>query len=184
MQIDPDPVQAAFDHAPVGLVMTRDRIIITANMRFCEMTGHPREVLIGQSFRRFYASTAEFKSVRDIGLDLLRRGEAYSDERLLTHADGHGILVRFRATTLTPEAPLSQLVMSFAPLPEAPQDHALTPRERTVVAGLTHGHTSKEIARDLGLSPRTVEDVRARLLKRFGARNTADLLVRLTGPAP
>jgi DNA-binding NarL/FixJ family response regulator len=74
--------------------------------------------------------------------------------------------------------------MSFAPLPEAPQDHALTPRERPVVAGLTHGHTSKEIARNLGLSPRTIEDVRARLLKRFGARNTADLLVRLTGPAP
>jgi DNA-binding NarL/FixJ family response regulator len=51
-----------------------------------------------------------------------------------------------------------------------------------VVSGLAHGRTSKEIARHLGLSPRTIEDVRARLLRKFEVRNVTELLTRLTGP--
>ncbi|MGR3586772.1 MAG: LuxR C-terminal-related transcriptional regulator, partial [Pseudooceanicola nanhaiensis] len=69
------------------------------------------------------------------------------------------------------------------PLPRpAAATVALTPRERDVVSGLAHGRTSKEIARHLGLSPRTIEDVRARLLRKFEVRNVTELLTRLTGP--
>lgn len=52
----------------------------------------------------------------------------------------------------------------------------LTARERQVVDGLVRGQTSKEIARDLGISPRTVEVFRARILKKTGANNTAALV--------
>lgn len=173
----------AFDMAPVGICLTRDRIIEACNETFARITGHDRAALPGQSFRIFYDSDRAFQAIRDIGLAPLRDDTAYSDERLLRHASGRSILVRFRARTLTPDAPLARLVMTFAPLPDDTGDRRLTPRERTVVAGLTRGRTSKEIARDLGLSPRTVEDVRARLLKRFGARNAAELLTRLAGPA-
>jgi len=41
--------------------------------------------------------------------------------------------------------------------------------------------TSKEAARDLAISPRTVEDFRARLLRKFQVKNTAELLAHLTG---
>jgi DNA-binding CsgD family transcriptional regulator len=172
----------AFDMAPVGLCLTEDRIIRAANLTFAHMTGHDVARLPGQSFRIFYDSDRAFDGIRDIGLAPLRDGQDYSDERLLRHATGRALLVKFRARTLTPATPLAKLVMSFAPLPEK-QDRNLTPRERTVIAGLARGRTSKEIARDLGLSPRTVEDVRARLLRRHGARNTAELLSRLSGPA-
>ena len=57
----------------------------------------------------------------------------------------------------------------------------LTPRERTVVAGLTRGQTSKEIARDLNLSPRTVEIHRGALLRKLKAKNTLELVARLAG---
>ncbi|MDX5402386.1 MAG: helix-turn-helix transcriptional regulator, partial [Rhodobacterales bacterium] len=56
----------------------------------------------------------------------------------------------------------------------------LTPRERQVVTWLARGKTSKEIAQVLGLSPRTVEDVRARLMRKFDVRNTGLLLARLS----
>lgn len=183
----PASLTLAFDAAPVGLVLTRNRVIETCNQTFADMTGHDPATLPGQSFRLFYDSDRAFRDTRDIGLNPLRRAEVYSDERLLRHATGRALLVRFHARTLTPDDPLAELVMSFAPLSsdtaQDPAPRALTPRERTIVAGLTKGQTSKEMARDLGLSPRTVEDVRARLLKRFGARNAAELLARLSGPA-
>lgn len=178
-----DLTALAFDMAPLGICLTESRVIRACNATFAEMTGHDRATLPGQNFRLFYNSDQAFRAVRDIGLDPLRAGQTFSDERLLRHATGRSLLVRFRARTLTPDDPLARLVMTFAPLPEDTTDRHLTPRERTVVAGLTRGRTSKEIARDLGLSPRTIEDVRARLLRRFGARNAAELLARLSGPA-
>lgn len=170
----------AFDHAPVGIVMTRHRVIESCNITFCELSGYPPQALIGQSFRLLYGSEAEFIQVRDIGLEPLRRSGAYSDERILRHADGHAVWCRFRARTLTPDDPLARIVMSFAPIAPRPDGPALTPRERQVVTWLAHGKTSKEIALALGLSPRTVEDVRARLLRKFKVRNAALLLARLS----
>ncbi len=52
----------------------------------------------------------------------------------------------------------------------------LSPREREVMAQLATGQTAKEIARTLGLSPRTVEMHRARLLRKLGVRTTAQSL--------
>ena len=178
-----DLAALAFDTAPLGICLTENRIIRAANATFAQMTGHDPAGLAGQSFRLFYDSDRAFEAIRDIGLAPLRAGTDFTDERLLRHATGRRILVRFRARTLTPETPLARLVMTFDPVPETGTGRHLTPRERTVIAGLTRGRTSKEIARDLGLSPRTVEDVRARLLRRFQARNAAELLARLAGPA-
>lgn len=56
---------------------------------------------------------------------------------------------------------------------------ALTPREREVASRLLDGKTSKVIARELDISPRTVEVFRASLMKKFAAANTADLIHRM-----
>ena len=50
----------------------------------------------------------------------------------------------------------------------------LTPRERQVLDGLADGRLNKEIAAGLGISVRTVEDHRARLLDRLKVRTTAE----------
>lgn len=52
----------------------------------------------------------------------------------------------------------------------------LTPREREVLDGLVAGLPNKEIARDLGSSPRTVEVQRARVMEKMGARNLSELV--------
>jgi DNA-binding CsgD family transcriptional regulator len=52
----------------------------------------------------------------------------------------------------------------------------LTPREQAVLAQIVTGASSKEAARRLGISPRTVEFHRANILQKLGAKNTADLL--------
>ncbi len=51
---------------------------------------------------------------------------------------------------------------------------ALTPREMDVLTALVAGRSNKEIARELGISHRTVEVHRASLMARLGARNLAE----------
>ncbi len=58
---------------------------------------------------------------------------------------------------------------------------ALTPREREVAACLMDGLTSKEIGKQLGISHRTVEIHRARLMRKYQAHSTPDLVHRLLG---
>jgi FixJ family two-component response regulator len=52
----------------------------------------------------------------------------------------------------------------------------LTPREREVLQLISNGQSNKEAGRQLGISPRTIEVHRARVMEKLGARNTADLM--------
>lgn len=52
---------------------------------------------------------------------------------------------------------------------------ALTEREREVMALAAAGHPNKEIARRLGISHRTVEIHRARVMRKLGAANLIEL---------
>ncbi len=61
-----------------------------------------------------------------------------------------------------------------APAPE-PAVH-LTPREREILALIEKGLTTKKIARDLGISPKTVEFHRGHLMRKFEVRNMAELV--------
>jgi two-component system response regulator NreC len=51
----------------------------------------------------------------------------------------------------------------------------LTTRERQVLTGIAEGHTNKEIAGRLGLSPRTVESYRESLIRKLGIPSVAGL---------
>jgi FixJ family two-component response regulator len=52
----------------------------------------------------------------------------------------------------------------------------LTRRECEVLAKLVTGASNKEIARQLGISPRTIEIHRAHIMGKLGAKNAADLV--------
>ena len=57
-----------------------------------------------------------------------------------------------------------------------PGREPLTQREREVLAQFASGATNKEAGRQLGISPRTIEDHRANIMKKLGAKNAADLI--------
>jgi len=54
---------------------------------------------------------------------------------------------------------------------------ALPPRQRQILAQLGKGQTTKEIAADLGISVKTVETHRARMMEALGCRRANDLLL-------
>lgn len=170
----------AFDAAPIGIVMTEHRTIRICNRKFCQLSGFTREDLIGRSFRSLLYDDAEYERVRDIGFKALRAGGPFSDMRLLRRKDGSLLWCRFRAETLTPEDPLARIVFTYAQVGDPSDKPSLTPRERDVILGLHAGKTSKAIALELGVSPRTVEDVRARLLRKFQSRNAMEMLKKFT----
>lgn len=58
---------------------------------------------------------------------------------------------------------------------ERPSDIPLTERQRQVLVMIARGYSTKEIAFELGLSPKTVEVHRARLMERLGISDVAGL---------
>jgi PAS domain-containing protein len=58
-----DQYQSVFRAAPIGIGLTRNRILLQVNQRLCQMTGYRREELVGQSARILYPDTAEFERV-------------------------------------------------------------------------------------------------------------------------
>jgi two-component system, LuxR family, response regulator FixJ len=52
----------------------------------------------------------------------------------------------------------------------------LTARERDVLNQIAAGSSNKQAGRELGISPRTIEVHRARIMEKLGAKNAADLV--------
>jgi two-component system, LuxR family, response regulator FixJ len=61
-------------------------------------------------------------------------------------------------------------------LPAFKGHEQLTAREREVLARIAAGASNKEAGRELGISPRTIEVHRARIMEKLNARNAADLV--------
>lgn len=67
---------------------------------------------------------------------------------------------------------------------EAARLAALTPREREVMALMVEGRTNKEIAHALGISIKTVEIHRARVMQKTGAGSLPELVRLVLDAAP
>ena len=177
--------QLAFAMAPVGLVLSRNRAIIDCNEHLCEMFGASREQLVGQSFRLLYPSTAEYERTGARILPILNAKGLYADDRIMKRVDGRlkgeTFWCHVTGRALNRQAPHEAGIWTFEDLSaRRPVTAELTAREREVAAHLMDGLTSKQIGRVLGISHRTVEIYRARLMRKYQASTTADLVQRLT----
>lgn len=178
---DGDFAALAFAYAPVGLVVTENRVIRDCNLTFAEMFEYDRNELKNKTFSILYPSHEEFVNVRDRGVKKLRDTNTYWDERIMARKSGALFWCRVRGHSFTPDRPLMRAVWSFADLSEIRPYLELTRREREIISYMSDGLTSKEIALKLDLSYRTVEVYRAKLLKKFGVTNSNSLLHALGG---
>ncbi|MCX7565097.1 LuxR C-terminal-related transcriptional regulator [Sulfitobacter sp. F26169L] len=173
--------ELAFAYAPIGLVVTENRVICECNKAFAQMFGYAPADLRGQSFAILYPSDAEFVNIRDRGVSKLREFNSYWDERIMARRDGSLFWCRVRGHSFTPDTPLARAVWSFADLSSERPYSPLTRREREILSHLSEGLTSKEIALQLDISHRTVEVYRAKLLRKFKVNNTGGLFHSIGG---
>jgi PAS domain S-box-containing protein len=181
----PDPTETpdyrvAFDLAPVGLVLSRNRQMVDCNQRFLDMFGATREQLVGQSFAVLYPSSDEFERTGARIVASLDKKGWYADERVMKRVGGELFWCHVSGRALDPKEPHQAGIWSFEDLSAHRQVKAdLTPREREIAALLIDGLTSKLIGKRLGISPRTVDVYRARLMRKYGAATTPDLVHKL-----
>jgi PAS domain S-box-containing protein len=170
----------AFELAPVGLCLSRNRVIVDCNQQLCEMFGWSRETLAGQSFLVLYPSAQEYERLGKRMVPILNARGHYGDDRIMKRSSGEVFWCHVTGRALNRQAPHEQGIWAFEDLSaQRPVKAELTAREREVAARLLDGLTSKEIGKTLAISHRTVEIYRARLMRKYKANTTADLVHKL-----
>ena len=174
--------ETIFLHAPVGMCVSQNRVIKACNRALIKMFGHHSEALIGQSFSVLYPTPDEFERTGARIVPIMNAKGHYSDERIMKRASQELFWCHVTGSALVDNDPHAAGIWTFEDLSaKRPVTAELTPREREIAALLVEGKTSKLIARQIGLSPRTVEMHRAKLMKKFAAATSGELVHRLLG---
>jgi len=172
--------RTAFELAPIGLVMSRERLMVDCNVQLLEMFGATREQIIGRSFAELYPTHDEFERTGARIVASLNKRGFYADERVMKRHGGELFWCHVSGRALDPSRAHAAGIWSFEDLSSRrPVKADLTPREREIAALLIEGLTSKQIGRRLGISPRTVDVYRARLMKKYQAATTPLLVQKL-----
>lgn len=172
--------RTAFELAPIGLVLSRQRLMVDVNREALAMFGARREQIVGRSFELLYPTHEEFERTgARISASLDAQGR-YADERVMKRLGGELFWCHVSGRALEPAQPHAAGIWAFEDL-SARRALKLdfTPREREIAALLVEGLTSKGIGRRLDISPRTVDVYRARLMRKVGATTTPELVTKL-----
>ena len=177
-----DALRLAFELAPVGMCVTQDRVLALCNPAFAQMFGYEPGELAGQPLAPLYPSQDEYLQIGKIGLPVMREQGTYGDERIMKRRDGTLFWCHVVGRALDRSQPFARAVWMFEDISGRRRVAGdLSAREREVAQHLVTGCTSKQIARLLDLSPRTVEAHRSRLMKKLGAASHGELVARLVG---
>jgi len=166
-----------------------DNPIELANDAFCALTGYPRSEIIGRNCR-FLQGPASDPAVVEKLRQAIERGQTCFVEIINYRRDG----VPFRnGLTIMPlfgaDGAVKCFVGSQVDLGEpsssglsarqsdaADRISSLTPRQRQVLALVSHGQLSKQIAERLRISAKTVEVHRAQILRRLNVTTSAEAI--------
>ncbi len=173
----------AFDAAPIGIIYSEHRIIRRANDTLGRMFGYTPAELAGQSFAVLYPSLSDFERIGAAGHKAMLASGVYQDERVMARRDGSLFWCHFSGRSLTAD-PFAKAVWAISDLSARFDLSSLSRRERDVALLACEGKTAKDMARTLGLSPRTVEACVARARAKLGVRNIAELVSRIVVRPP
>jgi|SRR3569832_35996 len=174
--------QSIFMQAPIGMCVSHRRIIQACNQALARMFGYAPDALVGQSFSLLYPSTEEFERTGARIAPIMNAKGHYSDERIMKRMNQELFWCHVSGCALVRGDPHAAGIWTFEDLSaRRPVTAELTTREREIAALLVEGKTSKLIARQIGLSPRTVEMHRAKLMRKFSAATSSELVNRLLG---
>lgn len=160
------------------MVYATYRIIRDCNEAFAALFGFTRAELIGESFSRLYPSVGDFVRTGEMWTAHLHGGHRYYDERLMRSAGGTQFWCRVNGLSRTPADPFAEAIYCFEPStrPVSGELKQLSDRQQQILTLIAQGKTNSAIADEIGLSRRTIEAHRARLMRQIGVRNAAELV--------
>lgn len=179
MALDLD-YRTVFDLAPIGMVLSRHRLMVDCNQQALTMFAATADELVGQSFETLYPTADEYQRTGErISASLDAQGR-YADDRVMKRRNGELFWCHVSGRALDPADPHAAGIWSFEDLSSRRVLKVdFTAREREIAALLIDGATSKQIGKRLVISPRTVDVYRARLMRKMGASSTPELVHRL-----
>ena len=106
--------------------------------------------------------------LRRMGVRVVFLGDASTDAAEEGADDGE------EGVRVPTHAPVATLAAALAPGSRSPEDPAtLTPREQELLRLVARGRSGKQVARQLGISPKTVERHKTRIFAKLGVPNQA-----------
>jgi len=187
----------AFAHMPAAMMITRQRIITDCNLAFASMFRATREQLVGQSVRVLYPNQVDFERFGKRVIPILAQHGRFTDSRLMKRLDDELFWVNVAGASEYRDDPYAEALWMFVEMAsdddvpvgrpkakgvwqiDSQARSAMTRRERDVATLLIDSKTAKEIGKTLGISPRTVEIYRSRLLRKFNVPTTPELIEKL-----
>jgi len=174
----------AFQDAPVGQAIARERVICDCNRAFAEIFRGKVEDFVETTFERLYPTQSHFEDTGKRIAPVLSKNHTFNDHRVMRRLDGELFWVHVSGFTYTPDSPHVETIWAFTDLSTTRKVNSelrgsMTPRERDIAALLIEGKTGKEVGMALGISFRTVDIYKTRLLRKYGVTSTPELVKRL-----
>lgn len=194
---------SGLDNSKVGVIICDRRFRYKAlNRRIAEIHNVPMGALLGQSFHQTLGGLAgkvipSWETVFATGQPLAkldvsgklpkRSGEAHWIESLFPLTDNRGRITQVGGIIIevgpppTPSSPPTSPTSASAngnqpSRPDPAQSAHLSQREQEVLRFIAEGKTNKEISSGLGISVRTVETYRSRLMLKLQATSIVHLI--------
>ncbi len=147
-----------------GLKLTKEIATILPDTKILIVSMHAKVPNISEAFRSGANGFVAKESAADQllrGLETIVQGERFIDDSL---------------APLLIESLTGQPNKNSRKSPDYQDYESLTPREREVLALLAEGLTAKETAANLHISPKTVENHRANIMKKLDLHTTVELV--------
>ena len=184
---------ASLEASPIATVLTNPRLpdnpVVAANQAFCDLTGYPRDEIVGRNCR-FLAGEATEPWQTQLVRDAIASLKPSLTELLNYRKDGssfrNALLI---APLFDPDGAVEYFLGSQvdvgegSALPLVIRERraartllSLSPRQRDVLREMAAGHPNKQIAWRLSISEKTVKMHRGLLLQKLGVRTSADAI--------
>lgn len=163
---------------PTPMVYATFRIIRDCNDSFANLFERTRDDIVGRSFARLYPGVSDFARIGETWGVHMSGSKTYYDERIMKTATGRRFWCAVSGRSRTPEDPFAEAIYSFQPTTRVVDvDHPeLSERLQQIMTLVVRGLTNHQIAHEVGVSKRTVEAHRARLMRKVGVRNSSELV--------
>ena len=108
-----EEINAVFEHASLGILLTRNRIIVRCNRAFAQLMGFAAEQLIGQPASALFDSVESYEAFSHQAAPVLGTGNVFRCEHLFATALGAQVRCVVSASAVDPGQPQLGTVWVF-----------------------------------------------------------------------